>query len=120
MTTKYKFKPEKRAELMRQLADGEGWRCHYCHKPLVPHGEEEAYCASRFEPHGKTGELIKIYSIPQGYSSPYLDHKVPQHLGGTHEIENLVLACDVCNSKKSYRHTYEEFYALTAPLRSKA
>jgi len=102
---------------MRRLAETDGWRCHYCHTRLIPLGEEEDYCAARFEPYGKSGELIKVYTIPEGYSSPTLDHKISQHQGGGDEIENLVLACVPCNSRKQHRHTYEEFYELTAKFR---
>jgi 5-methylcytosine-specific restriction endonuclease McrA len=37
-----------------------------------------------------------------------LDHKVPPFRGGTQEIDNLVMACDLCNNLKGAM-TAEEF-----------
>lgn len=33
-------------------------------------------------------------------NKPSIDHKIPRALGGTHDRENLVMACEACNSAK--------------------
>jgi 5-methylcytosine-specific restriction endonuclease McrA len=40
-----------------------------------------------------------------GVGEATVDHVVPQSLGGTDDIENLVPCCKTCNSKKGSRNT---------------
>lgn len=85
------FKPK---QYHKQLADRDGgWRCHYCHVPFTPR--------------------------PNGTCEATVDHKIPTSRGGNSEADNLVLCCTSCNSRKSNRYTYEQYLALTAPLRAR-
>lgn len=94
---------------MAALAEAYGWQCHYCHRHLIAPGTEHLYC--RYQ----EGWCL---SRTSPVSFPTLDHKIPRAKGGTHETANLVLCCTECNSRKGARHTYEEFYAMTAELRT--
>ncbi len=44
---------------------------------------------------------------------PSVDHKIPTSKGGTNCIDNLVLCCRSCNSKKG-QLTYSEYLQLVA------
>ena len=44
----------------------------------------------------------------------YLDHIIPQTVGGKNEVRNLVVACGPCNSAK-YEYTLDEL-GLANPL----
>ena len=47
-----------------------------------------------------------------------IDHIVPRHRGGSHEWENLVAACRVCNHRKGSRLPYEaSMYPRNVPKR---
>lgn len=68
---------------VQKLIERDGQKCHYCNCDLVP------------------SELYR----PDGLS---VDHVVPQALGGTNRLDNLVLACRRCNGEKYTKH-YQEF-----------
>lgn len=48
-----------------------------------------------------------------GWAMHEIDHKIPLCRGGTNDIDNLVLTCRPCNTKKSWL-TAEEFMARRA------
>jgi hypothetical protein len=56
-------------------------------------------------------------SSPEAMSQASIDHQIPVALGGTDDLENLVLACRECNSEKGaktadeYRHYVGRQYA---------
>ncbi len=62
-----------------------GWRCEYC-------GEETP------------SELRGTHKR----RAPELDHRIAVSRGGTHTIDNVTLACRLCNTRKRHR-TPEEF-----------
>ena len=72
----------------RMLAVGarDGWNCHYCGVALTSKLNEP--------------------------NSANTDHKVPRSKGGSDDLDNLVLACARCNTRKHARYTYDEFLAL--------
>lgn len=74
--------------LILDVADRDGFRCHYCHRPLV------------------SPEMPDVRE--SGDRPPTIDHVTPRIAGGTDDLDNLVLACPECNSRKGTR-TYEEF-----------
>lgn len=51
--------------------------------------------------------------------SPFLDHILPISLGGKSTLENLVVACQPCNSTKAH-HTMEEVGFTLRPPRGSA
>ena len=69
----------------RQIAEENGYRCHYCGL------EGSRYC----DPDGE---------------SWHIDHKHPVSLGGSNDRSNLTLACRACNLAKSDT-PYEDFMA---------
>lgn len=73
-----------RKRLVRQLAERDGFVCHYCGVQLE--------------------NSIAGYN-PRGAS---LDHVVPQDKGGSDDLSNLKLACRQCNVLKKTKH-YQEF-----------
>ena len=75
-----------------------GWACRYCGVQLasVEHTPE------RVEPSGDA------YVCRPGYEFVTVDHVVPRAHGGSDELENLVLACSRCNSRKGVK-SQEEF-----------
>lgn len=43
--------------------------------------------------------------LPKGRTRMWsIDHVVPQHLGGTNRLKNLVFACYDCNHRKGHLH----------------
>lgn len=64
-----------------------GWFCAYCYKILDPTPTYKADCYGnmRFVSHR---------------DSPTVDHVVPISRGGPHDIDNFVLSCKRCNSRK--------------------
>lgn len=46
------------------------------------------------------GELVNFRDYCNNIDGPTLDHIIPRSLGGSDEIENLRLACRMCNSKR--------------------
>lgn len=114
-----------RQQRMKALAETQGWQCHYCHIPLVPRGQEYNYClqiapSDRYRQSRPVflGNSYTWWLLPEGMGEPTLDHIIPLSRGGTHDIDNLVLACKSCNSRRHSRHTYQEYYRMTAPLRT--
>jgi 5-methylcytosine-specific restriction endonuclease McrA len=90
MSRKHSYQFEKnKLRYMFSLGLTDGWRCHYCHVEL--------------------GDVSQ-----HAPNMPTLDHKVAVINGGTDELDNLVLCCSRCNSRKNRHHTYESYLALTA------
>lgn len=111
---------QQRKRLIVQLAERDGWVCHYCQKPLIPIGAEDDLCNVYYFPEGPNGEIVKSYGAPEPFAWPTLDHKLARSSGGTHDLTNLALACLICNTMKGHRLSYEEFYQFTARLRGGA
>lgn len=65
-------------DLRRRIADRDQYRCRYCRVEM------------------RTLDQVRSWR-------PELDHVIPQVLGGSHDIENLVLACQPCNRRKRGR-----------------
>jgi len=64
------------------LSYRDGWTCHYCNT-LLGWGHPNV-------------------------SHPEVEHKIPRSLGGTNDLENLVLACGPCNQSKGTK-THDVF-----------
>lgn len=114
-----------KAPRMEALAKLQGWRCYYCHIFLVPRGMEAVFCKpTTYMTYSKEnrpafiGAGWKWWILPEGMGEPTLDHKIPVSQGGTHDLDNLVLCCKSCNCRRHTRHSHEEFYKMTAPLRA--
>ncbi len=102
-----------RRRRMHILGKRDGWQCHYCATPMLSYEEIRA----RYSVGENFDEKIQQFEsewidLPPGVYWPTLDHKTPRSLGGTHDLDNLVLCCHPCNSKKSNTYTYTEFVAL--------
>lgn len=77
----------------QQLAERDGgWYCHYCRIPLIPLGQLHIY--------GIPSGDGESYFIPDDIRTCAADHIVAKSKGGGDQLDNLVLACDYCNSKK--------------------
>jgi hypothetical protein len=83
-----------RHRTVHRVADNQGgWTCHYCNVGLID------VCADDdvlFDEQG--GRYINPDSPKR---PPTLDHVIPQALGGSNGLRNLVLACHSCNSRKN-------------------
>ncbi len=56
------------------LAERDGWHCHYCN--------------------------VRLGWGHPSVVPPEVDHKTPRSLGGSNDLDNLVLSCGACNSLK--------------------
>jgi 5-methylcytosine-specific restriction endonuclease McrA len=68
--------------LLVAVSRRDGTLCHYCQVPTI--------LTRDGHPRRRT-----------------LDHVIPQALGGTDEMENLVLCCSSCNSRKGVRRVQQ-------------
>jgi len=68
-----------------------GWMCAYCYRILDP--------IVRYQPPNDYGYCAAI----QHADMPCIDHVVPVSRGGPEHIDNYVLACKSCNSRKRDR-----------------
>jgi len=91
---------DKKKKIRKELSAIHGWKCFYCGIKLIPDGEFESIVSVN---------EYGFYIIPDGYSYPVLDHKLPRVRGGKNEIGNLALSCTTCNCEKNDR-TPEEYY----------
>jgi 5-methylcytosine-specific restriction endonuclease McrA len=73
-----------RRRKMIQVAIRDGWFCFYCKRPLTVVGLRSP--ARWTDP-----------------AKPTLDHVIAWSKGGTHALQNLRLACGLCNSRKGDR-----------------
>lgn len=74
-----KIAGRKKRRMRYQIAEEQGWRCHYCKEPVVP------------VPRGRPAPLDPNHAT--------LDHVVPkaEWPGDLLDRENLVVACFKCN-----------------------
>lgn len=63
----------------------------------------------------RDGGRCHYCQMPLDSQSFAMDHRVPLRDRGPTVLENLVASCQPCNSKKNYRHSYEQFMALMRP-----
>jgi len=49
------------------------------------------------------------------FATFWMDHKHPRRYNGPTVIGNLVAACQPCNRRKGYKHSYESFMGLMNP-----
>lgn len=78
----------------RKVANRDGWKCHYCGIDLVPVGTPETdnlYYESR----------NGARHIKSKFKLPTIDHVKPLARGGRTRLNNLVLACQLCNNQKA-------------------
>lgn len=62
----------------------------------------------------KFGSLTCSYCLKKvGFGTDSIDHKTPISRGGTHDYENLAIACRSCNTRKRNRtfNEYQEWLA---------
>jgi 5-methylcytosine-specific restriction endonuclease McrA len=72
--------------------------CHYCRTPAIAEWIPRDKVLARFPWIGRT---VLASMGPAYIKVPFeLDHVVPVAKGGAHKLENFVLACQPCNSKK--------------------
>ncbi|MGI4941309.1 MAG: HNH endonuclease [Janthinobacterium lividum] len=74
-------------ELRMRLAEAQNWRCCYCGCRMT---EERGPAQATFE------------------------HIVPRHRGGLDRVENLVIACNDCNSARGHRWWEEHVETVRA------
>lgn len=85
-----------------EIAERDGdWTCHYCGAELasITHTPERVVLRDDH------------YICVEGYTFVTVDHVIPVSRGGSHDLDNLVLACHNCNSRKGVK-SYEEFTAV--------
>lgn len=81
---------------LHELAERDGgWTCHYCARGLVD------VCSDQDMTMDTQGGRFLRPGLPKRF--PTVDHLVPQSLGGSNGLPNLVLACQPCNSAKGAR-----------------
>lgn len=71
----------------------DGRACHYCAREMLPLDAVERWNAA-----------ANKNKLPPGY--PTLDHVIPKSRGGTWALDNLVVACPVCNNRKGRLESY--------------
>lgn len=74
----------------RIIERGDPPACRYCDVPLV------CSCTAPLSADG-------AQSAPPGAEFFTTDHVIPRSLGGSDRLDNLVLACVACNSRKGAR-----------------
>ncbi len=84
-----------------------GFRCAYCATPLALPLPQVGGRHLEWEYDG--WELWVSFDdepswvLLDGYAFAHRDHIVPSSRGGSNDLDNLVLACDVCNMEKKAR-----------------
>jgi 5-methylcytosine-specific restriction endonuclease McrA len=75
-----------------------GWMCAYCYRKLDPDHAEMVM----FE---YTSLYRRVHMTHYSFylDAPTVDHVVPRYHGGLTHMDNLVLACKSCNSRKNRR-----------------
>ena len=101
-------KGKSHGHLIPRIAARDGRLCHYCQVPIA---DVEDYVLEIVGEH-------RFWTLPDGFRSGTIDHKIPKSKGGTNKPENLVLACSSCNSKKGWRVSYEDFKARFTSVQS--
>jgi 5-methylcytosine-specific restriction endonuclease McrA len=81
--------------LRDQVAEPDGWTCHYCGRAVVP------------PPPGRNHTTAEAPSLAT------LDHWVPRARGGSWDLDNLVMACRPCNNDK-HSLTGDEYLLVLA------
>lgn len=81
-----------KAVLRDHLAERDGPWCRYCGCDVVLEHDDPR---NPYDPATNAWTMV----VPFGT----IDHVVPQILGGTHDLANLVLACGDCNTRKGTR-----------------
>jgi 5-methylcytosine-specific restriction endonuclease McrA len=69
-------------DVRRAVFDRDDWHCQYC-------GQEVGWVRSKQWPFND--------SLPVGH----VDHFIPRARGGSSDMDNLILACEGCNSSKA-------------------
>lgn len=98
----------------KQLAERDGWTCHYCQKSLVPNnvGKENPLYRHIFGYEIlENGEKIPLWETKPEYGDATVDHIVLRKNGGTNDLDNMVLACWECNTERNIK-PYKEFREL--------
>jgi hypothetical protein len=71
-----------------------GWMCAYCYRRLSPNTERRSF----------TSTLGTTYMrVVQHAGMACIDHVIPLSLGGPDHIDNYVLCCKACNTRKRNR-----------------
>lgn len=78
-----------RRSIAFRLADKYGWVCWYCNRPLKP--------PVRVKPHHGNGGIPGCHRVSD---YPHIDHVLALCQGGAHTIDNMALACAMCNMAK--------------------
>lgn len=74
-----------------------GWMCMYCYRSLDPE-HAGMYMSVRYTIAGKPYLWGAFHE-----DGPCVDHIVPVSRGGPEHIDNYVLSCRACNSRKGRR-----------------
>lgn len=100
----------KKRRVQQQISDRDGGSfCHYCKIELAIDNELPLK-GTLIETDDPDLGPITTYSLPQHIKHAFIEHKHPRHLGGTDDLDNLVLACRWCNGKKGTT-PYAEYIA---------
>jgi len=80
--------------LAERVFESQGWRCAYC--------GERMYAPSHIQDGGPP-----LNTRERRLRRATVDHIIPKKHGGTDAIENLVAACNECNSKRGHADAME-------------
>ena len=98
--------------VQKRLAARDNWRCHYCHKQLVPAQIWKQIQAGTPPDTRRFRSWANI--MQRGGDMATIDHLVPVIRGGSKDLSNLVLACYTCNRAKGNRDYAEFINGLSA------
>ncbi len=88
---------KRREQLISLLANRDGWYCFYCRKPLLA---------------PKDGDPLRWSMWFEGWQAEFgacpatLEHIKPRSEGGSDDLDNLLLACGLCNSRRGVKTYY--------------
>lgn len=96
----------------KRLSERDGSKCHYCSIELIPPNTDK-HDTHYFEFIGEDYSIRKDamylrWNIKQGFASASVDHVKPKCEGGLDTLDNLVLCCKNCNTKKHVK-SYETY-----------
>lgn len=100
-----------RETVVAAIYQRDGEKCHYCRRLLANLQQRSMYYAIKLKSDFRESISQDEYTFATTFdvtTLPTIDHKVPRSKGGSHGIDNLVVCCKSCNSRKKNR-PYEQY-----------
>jgi hypothetical protein len=108
------------------LGERDGFACHYCAPLIIDPRDPERdgavwvpaqvfthHCGCGMHTPPEPCTIPAYWELPTGWRWGEADHVLARSRGGPDDLENLVLSCAKCNSRKGAR-PYDEFVASVA------